>query len=217
MLRWLKTMRRKHVAPESQMLGPALPKDLVDSNSLGDLRVALLSSLERDQVYWRVGGGSIRTDGNNPIPLEARVEGYHSFDCLAVVQTPEEWAGYLAQVFLNNLGSQSRFDYLVDGLLGEGWVQDLRVTVRIFVNPEIGRELVSRITSKDAGVERPGPQIGLLLRNVRSATRSNRPSIAFDVTDLSVCSWDHFGEDLVQALPEHRGGSAFGGFTEPRN
>jgi len=77
--------------------------------------------------------------------IKGEVEGSFYFYMYGKVMEPSMWEGFTADFAVNGLGSENRFPYEQEGSLGYGFCENEIVWIRLYVNPQIARDILDEI------------------------------------------------------------------------
>lgn len=102
----------------------SLPLVSYQVNGLGD------SNKEKYADHWKVTGG---------------VEGTFNYSIWGNVYDPSIWKGYSVELAVNSLGSGFRADHESVGFLGDGWCEKESVLLRLYIRPQIARDILYKL------------------------------------------------------------------------
>lgn len=60
------------------------------------------------------------------------------------VEYPDEFKGMSCELMVNPLAGSEYFKYVADGLVGDGWFENSRFVFRLYVSPEIAKNILER-------------------------------------------------------------------------
>ena len=96
--------------------------------------------------YTVIGlGAEKREEVTDQWALTGGTEGSFEYTIHGSLSHPEAWKGYSVVFHVNYLDSTDRVSHEANGFLGDGWCQDRSVLLRVYVKPQIARDILDKL------------------------------------------------------------------------
>jgi len=78
------------------------------------------------------------------IELLLGVDSNYSYEMNGHIEYPDDFKGSRCQFIVNPLAGSDYIEYACDGLIGDGWCENRQFLFRLYVAPEIARNIIER-------------------------------------------------------------------------
>lgn len=116
--------------------------------------------------------------------LTGGVEGTFDYSIFGIVSSPGAWSDYTAELAVNSLGSGFRAEHETKGFLGDGFCQDKKVLFRLYVNPQIARDILDKFFYFDKLEGNEEYSIRCDVVNLRHSSNSLEDEIWYEIVRL---------------------------------